>query len=144
MTFFTFNLFCDISSSKRWLLLVYFVSPAMKGRWRRDMGIAFLATALTMSSFLWLGQFLYYHTTCIHHHGVYRVHVSEAFVTLPWPHFHSLLTLLNVCQVLLIGRFLQPRFTIFDLLVHFDDETRSFIVYWFSKKKYFTQTICMG
>jgi hypothetical protein len=104
-------------------------------------GYCFSGDSVNNVKFSWLVQFLHYHTTCIQHHGVYRVHISQAFVTLPWPHFHSLLTLLNVCQVLLIGRFLQPRFTIFDLLVHFDDEPRSFIVYWFSKKIFHTNNL---
>jgi hypothetical protein len=38
-------------------------------------------------------------------HTSWCVHVSQAFVTWPWPHFHGLLTLLNLHQVYMIRPF---------------------------------------
>jgi len=40
-------------------------------------------------------------------HWSWRVHVSQACVTWPWPHYHGLLTLLNLYQVFVI-RLLSP------------------------------------
>jgi hypothetical protein len=56
--------------------------------------------------FLWLGHFLHYHTTEVHHtwstHWSWCVHVRRLCVTWPWPHFHSLLLLLNLHKVFMI------------------------------------------
>ena len=56
--------------------------------------------------FLWLGHFLHYHTTEVHHtwstHWWWCVHVRRLCVTWPWPHFHSLLLLLNLHKVFMI------------------------------------------
>jgi len=54
----------------------------------------------------WGGQFLHFHTTFSHYiwstHWTWRVHVSQACLTWPWPHFHGLQTLLILCQVFVI------------------------------------------
>jgi hypothetical protein len=99
---------------------------------------------------LWLGQYIHYHTTSAHLiwsiYWSWRVHGNQAHVAWPWPHFHGLLTLLNLYQVFMIRSVSvlsnKHRFTIFG--PHFDDGGYSFMVPWFSlfSEKYFTLTIC--
>ena len=61
---------------------------------------------LLIMSFVWLGQFLHYHAAYTHliwsTHWTWIVNLSLACITCPWPHFHGLLTLLNLHQVLVI------------------------------------------
>jgi len=57
--------------------------------------------------FPWIGQFLNCLTTLAHliwsTHWSRRVTICQSCFSWPWPHFHGLLTLLNLCQILKIG-----------------------------------------
>lgn len=69
-----------------------------------------ILTWLTLCKvFMFQGQFLHCHTTYVHHlwskHWLWRLHVNQAYVTWPWPHYGSYscrLTLLNLCQDFMI------------------------------------------
>ena len=77
---------------------------------------------------LWLGQFSHYHTHWSTHWS-WRVHISLACVTWPWPHLHCLLAFYMCVEFSWLGQFpyymyninVQPRLTI--LGPHFDHGT---------------------